>query len=139
MLLKTVLLVGLLLPQFSMAGGTLGTDELEQLMSQKSEIRDFLRSSLQLSDSAYGEVRLGSHFKNLGGARIGPYTISAKSIKDGKPLLVVLCTKARFLDRKGRELSESRMTFATSIDEKLIAVMLLQKNEIESRPPCPDA
>lgn len=139
MRIKIALLAGLLLPLICMAGGSLRTEELDKLISQKPEVRDFLRSTLQLSDSAYGEVRLGSHFKHLGGARMGPYTLGAKALKDGRPILVVLCTKSRFLDRKGKELPEDRITQAVSIDEKLIAVMLRQENETESRPPCPDA
>lgn len=138
MRLTIVLFTGLFLPLFCKAGGTLGTEELDGLISQKPEIRDFLRSSVRLSNSAYAEVRLGSHFKHLGGARMGPYTIGAKSLKEYRPFLVVLCTKSRFLDRKGNALPEDRMTEATSMDEKLTAVMLRQENEIESRPACPD-
>jgi hypothetical protein len=120
-----------------MAGGTLETKELDGLISQKPQIREFIRSSLQLSDSAYSEIRLGPHFTHLGGARIGPYTIRAKSLKDGRPILVVLCTKASFIGHKGKALPESRMFYATSIDEKLTGIMLRQEDELDSRPLCP--
>jgi hypothetical protein len=127
MRLNKILLVALIVPKLSVAGGTLSTVELGPLMGQMPDVRDFLRSSLRLSDSAFAEVRLGPDFINLSGARLGPYTIDAKSEKDGKPLVVVLCTKARFLDNKGHELPETRINQAASIEEKLIGVMLRQE------------
>jgi hypothetical protein len=117
-----------------MAGGTLSTAELGPLMGQMPEVRDFLRSSLRLSDSAYAEVRLGPDFINLSGARMGPYTIDAKS--DGAALVVVLCTKARFLDSKGHELPATRINQAASIAEKLTGVMLRQEGDVAAPPPC---
>lgn len=131
-----ILLVALIVPKLSIAGGTLGTDELDSLMGQMPGVRDFLRSSLHLSESAYAEIRLGPAFKKLSGARMGPYTIEAKSEKDGKALVVVLCTRARFLDSKGRELPETRIEQAVSIDEKLTGVMLRQQGDVAERPPC---
>lgn len=136
MRLKTVLLVAFIIPRLSIAGGTLGTNELGRLMGQMPEVRDLLRSSLRLSESAYAEVRLGPDFINLSGTRTGPYTIDATSKKDGKHLLVVLCTSARFLDSKGRELPDARITEATSINEKLTGVMLRQDVDAAARPRC---
>lgn len=136
MRLNKLFLVALLVPKLSIAGGTLGTDELRLLMGQMPEVRDFLRSSLRLSDSAFAEVRLGPDFINLSGARMGPYTIDAKSEKDGKPLVVVLCTRARFLDSKGRELPETRIYQAASIEETLTGVMLRQEGQGTARPLC---
>jgi hypothetical protein len=136
MRLNTILLVALIVPKLSIAGGTLSTVELGPLMGQMPEVRDFLRSSLRLSDSAYAEVRLGPDFINLSGARMGPYTIDAKSGKDGKLLVVVLCTKARFLDSKGHELPATRINQAASIAEKLTGVMLRQEGDVAARPLC---
>lgn len=136
MRLNKLLLVALFVPTLSIAGGTLGTDELRLLMGQMPEVRDFLRSSLRLSDSAFAEVRLGPDFINLSGARMGPYTIDAKSEKDGKPIVVVLCTRVRFLDSKGRELPETRIYQAASIEETLTGVMLRQEGQVTARPLC---
>jgi hypothetical protein len=136
MRLNTILLVALIVPKLGIAGGTLSTVELGPLMGQMPEVRDFLRSSLRLSDSAYAEVRLGPDFINLSGARMGPYTIDAKSEKDGKPLVVVLCTKPRFLDSKGHELPATRINQAASIAEKLTGVMLRQEGDVAARPLC---
>jgi hypothetical protein len=119
------------------AGGTLGSAELDALLQQQPDVREFLASTLKFSDSAYAEVRLGAHFKNLGGARIGPYTIPAKSVKDGRAIEVVLCTKTRFLDRNGKEVTEPQIETATQIDEKLIAVLLRSPQDNGSRPLCP--
>lgn len=121
----------------ALAGGTLGSEELDALLKQQPDVREFLTSTLKLSDSAYAEVRLGEHFKNLGGARIGPYTIQAKSLKDGRSIEVVLCTHTRFLDDNWKELPEDRIETASKIDEKLVAVLLQQPDEKRGKPLCP--
>lgn len=136
MRLKTIILVAFTVPTLGIAGGTLSTRELHPLMGQMPAVRDFLRSSLHLSESAYAKVRLGPDFINLSGTRIGPYTIDAKSTKDGTPLVVVLCTSARFLDSKGRKLPDARITQAASIEEKLTGVMLRQEGDDTAQPPC---
>jgi hypothetical protein len=136
MRIKPFILVALMLPGLSRAGGTLGTNELEVLMKQMPGVRDFLRSSLRFSDSAYAEGRLGPHFINLSGARTGPYTINATSVKDGAPIVIVLCTSTKFLDSKGRQLPETRITQAISIEEKLTGVMLRQGGDDTAQPPC---
>lgn len=137
MRLNRILLAALVIPKLCAAGGTLGTDELDLLIGQMPVVRDLLSSSLRLSDSAFAEVRLGPDFKHLSGARIGPYTIQARSRKDGRVLLVVLCTKTRFLSATGQELPEARIEEAASIDETLTGVMLRQEGSAaDGRPPC---
>jgi len=130
------ILVVLMFPGLSTAGGTLRTTELEVLMKQMPAVRDFLRSSLHFSDSAYAEVRLGPDFINLSGARTGPYTIDAKSVKDDTAIVIVLCTSTKFLDSKGRQLPEARITQAVSVEEKLTGVMLRQEGDDTAQPPC---
>lgn len=134
MRLPLIFIVALMIPKLSIAGGTLGTDELSPLIAQMPVIRDLLYSSVILSDSAYAEVRLGPHFKKLGGARMGPYSIEAKSKKDGSTLVVILCTKVRFLSSSGKELPEARIEAAESIEEKLTGVMLRQDEHAPSEP-----
>jgi hypothetical protein len=137
MRLKRIFIAALIVPKLCVAGGTLGTDELGLLISQMPVVRDLLSSSVRLSDSAFAEVRLGPHFKNLSGARMGPYTIQATSKKDGSALIVVLCTKTRFLSSTGQELPEARIEEAASIEEKLTGVMLRQEGSAaDGRPPC---
>jgi hypothetical protein len=120
----------------SAAGGTLGTKELESLMAQKPNVRAALMSSLTLSESAFAETRLGSHFPHLEGARIGPYTIRATS-QDGRNVEIVLCTTYRFLDGKGRAVANAAMETARSIDERLDAVLIQEPQSAERPPKCP--
>lgn len=136
MRIKSAILVSFLVPGLAIAGGTLSTSELDVLIKQMPVVRDFLRSSLRFSDSAYAEVRLGPDFVNLSGARTGPYTIDARSAKDGVPLVVVLCTSTRFLDKKGRQLPDAQITQAVSIEEKLTGVMLRQEGNDATQPSC---
>ena len=136
MRIKPFIFVALMLPALARAGGTLSTNELEVLMKQMPGVRDFLRSSLRFSESAYAEVRLGPDFINLSGARTGPYTIDARSVKDDAPIVIVLCTSTKFLDSKGRQLPQTRITQAVSVEEKLTGVMLRQEGDNTAEPPC---
>ena len=120
-----------------LAGGTLDSKELEPLIRQQPTVREALLSSLVLSNSAYAELRLGSHFIHLGGARVGPYTIKATLKESHKEVEVILCTKARFLDDQGSELLEDKRMQATRIDEKLIIVILKEPSTIFASPECP--
>jgi hypothetical protein len=136
MRLKSVLLIALLLPKLGVAGGSIGPNQMDVLMAQMPEIREFLRSTLMLSDGAYAEIRLGPSFMHLSGAQVGPYQIEATSLKDGKPLLVVLCTKSRFLDAKGRELPGNRIEQAVRIEEKLEGVLLRKAGNVNASSLC---
>ncbi len=128
MRLCTIFLAALLVPQIGVAGGTLRTMELHPLMRQMPEVWAVSRS-LTLSSMAYAEVRLGNHFAHLSGGRTGPYSIQATSRRTGKPLVLVLCTQVRFLDRGGRELSDDDMHQATELRETLTAIFLSQPQD----------
>lgn len=135
MRLVMIFIVALLVPQIGVAGGTLRTVELHSLMRQMPEAW-VLSRSLRLSSMAYAEIRLGHHFVHLSAGRIGPYTIKATSRRTGKPLVLVLCTKVRFLDRGGRELSDDDMQQATEYRETLTGVMLRQPEDIQLAVKC---
>ena len=128
-------LLSVLVPCPSIAGGTLGLNEIDGLLRQKPALREFLTSSLDLSDTVMAAVRFGSHFEHLGGGRMGPYMIEArpKATKERIPIQVVLCTDARFLDGSGN-VAENEMK-AVRVEEKLTAVML---REIDARPAVPE-
>lgn len=119
------------------AGGTMNAEELKQLIGQKPAIGEALAYSFELSDSAYAEIRLGSHFKYLGGARVGPYTIQATLKTSHKRIFVILCTKARFLDDRGVELQPGKEEYAQGIDEKLISVVLVEPPAVSAGLVCP--
>ncbi len=94
------------------------------------------RSNLILSDSAYAQTRLGPRFVKLSAARIGPYIISAKSRITGRPLYLVLCTRVRFLDRRGRELGESDIEQAVKIEETLTGATLTKTHDLNKPVSC---
>lgn len=119
------------------AGGTMNTEELKQLIAQKPAIGETLAYSFELSDSAYAEIRLGSHFTHLGGARVGPYTIQAALKPSHKRIVVILCTKARLLDEQGVELQPGKEEYARRIDEKLVSVVLVEPPAVSAELVCP--
>jgi hypothetical protein len=109
------------------AGGTVDFAHVDRLLQQRPEIRSILLRTLKMPSGAYAQVRLGSHFEHLGGARLGPYTFDA-SPKDGKgpSVQVTLCTTPLLLDGSGNTLSmdQDRYFSATRIRELLNAVVL---------------
>jgi len=117
----------LLFPPICKAGGTVEFDQIDRLLQQKPEIRAALVGSLVMPNSAYAQVRLGSHFDHLGAYRLGPYEFQAfPKGQTGVPVLVTLCTSYLFLDRSGKVLpmGSDREFSATQVRELLNAVVL---------------
>lgn len=123
------------IPAPSIAGGTLGTNELTTLLRQQPVVYEALLASFTLSESAFAEVRFGDSYPGLTGERAGPYKISAKNKSTKKTIDVILCTKYEFIGSDGRSLSEKNQDRAESINETLTAVMLHEPSN--NGPLCP--
>jgi hypothetical protein len=84
------------------AGGTIGLEEVFPLLRQKPALAEFVFSTLEVRDSGWAAVRIGSHHKHLGG--MGPYSFAArrKGSSGGFDLEFVICTRPAFLDRDGQ-------------------------------------
>jgi hypothetical protein len=135
---RIILLACALAPSTCIAGGTVGLSEIDPLLWQRPGLRNFLTSSLDLSDTVMAAVRFGPQFEHLSGARMGPYMIEArpKGSKDGRPVELVLCTDARFLDESGKVV-ESEIN-ATRVEEKLTAIMVREVGSLPAIPSCPE-
>ncbi|MEO6279966.1 MAG: hypothetical protein ABIP59_19355 [Roseateles sp.] len=120
----------------ALAFGTLGTDDLLPLLQQRPKQMAEVRAAYELSDSAFAETRLGSHFRHLSGARIGPYTVQLhrRAALEPRERQLLICTKTRFLDRKGRELRQDAIFDAVRVKEE-ITTMLIQDTSEPAR--CP--
>lgn len=119
------------------AQGTLSFKELEPLLKQQPATRAWMAESLKLPDSAVAEVRLGNHFVNLGGKRVGPYYFEAQS-KTGKSVLWIgLCTQRVFQDKAGKILPEDKETQAAKVTENLVSVLVADKPAKGEPPRCP--
>lgn len=117
------------------AGGTLGTEDLENLLRQQPTAYEALKSTIILSDSAYAKTRLGPQIKALGGARVGPYIIEGTLKQSHKKIDVVLCTRAEFLSSNGKPLPLDRIEEAVRIDETLTSIVLREPSQ--DKLPCP--
>jgi hypothetical protein len=134
---RFIVLGFLMVPGICLGAGTVSLAEIDPLLQQKTQIRTFLMSSLDMDSTAMAAVRLGSHVKYLGGARMGPYIVQArpKAPKGAAPLEVVLCTEARFFDASGK-MTDDEMK-AVRLEEKLTLVMLRELNSAPAIPNCP--
>jgi hypothetical protein len=110
------------------AGGTDSFACVDRLLRSEPDTYKWLSTALELPDSVYAEVRFGERFKHLSGGRMGPYTFSARSRIPGPTV--------RFLDKSGRQLPESRMEEASSIDEKLVSIQVQDSRSDQPPPQC---
>ena len=125
------------MPYSTYAGGTIDLHELDSLFSEQPEATKALRFTLEFPAVAWAEVRLGSHFKALGGARMGPYSFKARVRSSNHEVEVVLCTSGRFLNSKGEELPESQMFEAARLEEHLVTLLLRDVSTTRGAPSCP--
>ena len=133
-----VLILAVLAPSLSIAGGTVSLGEIDPLLRQQPALREFLTTSLDLNDTVMAAIRFGPQFEHLNGGRMGPYMIEArpKGSKAGRPVELILCTEARFVDEAGRVV-ESEVK-ATRVEEKLTAVMIREVGSLPAVPTCPE-
>jgi hypothetical protein len=124
-------------PYSTYAGVTIDLHELDSLFSEQPEATKGLRFTLEFPAVAWAEVRLGSHFKALGGARMGPYSFKARVRSSNREVEVVLCTSGRFLNSKGEELPESQMFEAARLEEHLVTLLLRDVPTTRGAPSCP--
>jgi hypothetical protein len=124
-------------PGVALGQGTVKLADLDSLLRQKPQIHAFLTSAYNMDPTATAAVRFGPQFKNLGGARMGPYTIRArpKTPRNAATLEIVLCTDARFLDASGKETSDQMS--AVRVEERLAAMMLREAGSKPAIPSCP--
>ena len=122
------------------AGGSVEFKVVDLLIRQQPTLYIWLSSPLVLPDAAYAEVRFGSHFKYLGGGRMGPYTFMAKPIASStvNEIEIIVCTKARFLDKTGKQLPDSDIDNAVRLEENLASVQVRDSHSDIGRPVCPE-
>ena len=118
--------VAALIPITCLAGGSVAQADIARLLDRTPPLKRALES-LEPARTASAEVRLGPHFKHLGGQRLGPYSFEARP-KDGKGGIVhvTLCTTYRFVDGAGHVLPrDSDAAFdAVQVRERVTAVIL---------------
>ena len=136
---RVALLAAFLWPGASFAGGSLDFAQVEQLLREQPATYRWLSTTLVFPSGAYAEVRLGPHFRALGGARIGPYSFLAerRGASPTSRVEVTACTRYRFLDAQGVELPESDIEKATKIDEHLLAILVRDPQTNMNRSLCP--
>jgi hypothetical protein len=127
-------LVIALVPLTCAAGGSVEFDQIDRLLRQSPQVRVALLRSLSFPDSAYAEIRLGSHFRHLSAYRLGPYTFEAHvkgSATDRGAVMVTLCTTHEFLDGAGKPLPDgSDLEFdATRVRERVTGVILREAGD----------
>ncbi|HWI80719.1 hypothetical protein [Ramlibacter sp.] len=111
------------------------------LLDQKPQVKEFILQNFDLPNGAWAEVRIGSHFKHLGGKRLGPYTVQVrpKGTHEISPVVLTLCTTYQFLDRNGAsvDLDVAGRADVVDVREKLVSVQLREAREMDTRPACP--
>lgn len=105
-----MLLSSFLLAVPALAGGSfIFQEDLEPLLEKDRRIGAFIMKSMDFDDVG-DATRLGRHFSHLGGKRIGPYSVYAKTKGSTGPynLIVTVKTEATFIDEDGRPLDHGK-------------------------------
>ena len=133
-------IAGLAASSLCSAGGSVEFKVVDQLIRQQPIIYSWLSASLVLPDMAFAEVRFGSHFKYLGGGRMGPYTFMAKprASRSHGEIEVIICTDVRFLDESGKQLPDSEIEDAVRLEETLASVQVRDGRGDAGSPVCPE-
>ncbi len=105
------------------AGGSVGFDQAARVISQDSKVERFVREVLDVRQDGIA-VRLGPHFKHLGGARVGPYSFEAR-IKGSKDytLEITVCTEIHWIDAAGKDAAD---TFSASSFKEIFKSLVVR-------------
>lgn len=90
------------------AGGSVSYGEIEALVKDAGDFESLFAAGLRFGDSGEG-MRLGRHFGELGGRRVGPYHFPARFPGDPAesfPYRVTLETEWTIVDAQGRSLGQ---------------------------------
>jgi hypothetical protein len=120
---KLVILLVLFTASRLSAGGTVDYRDVRHLLRQQPAIERLIASSVDVASTGVA-VRLGNHWKHLGGMRVGPYVFAARprnSRDEGFDLVV--CTQVTFLTASGKETRDP--DDAASVREQLVSVGLM--------------
>ncbi|MFT5465118.1 MAG: hypothetical protein ACI8UO_000204 [Verrucomicrobiales bacterium] len=118
--------LALLIPSLASAGGSCTWEDAERILAQAPKIRDHLKATLEIEEIG-SATRLGRHFENLGGARIGPYVFEAKpkDASGGAQFNLVIETAYTFLDGAGSEIADDgEPEKADDVKEKFLSARL---------------
>ena len=116
------------------ADGSMSTEEVLAILKKNKVLHEYVTSTLELDSVASG-VRLGRHFEELGGLRVGPYQLMAKpkGAEDFTMVLVVECSQ-EFVDKDGKVFDmdtdfEEATKKAVDVKEEVISVSLTAVEE----------
>jgi hypothetical protein len=148
MLKKMLCLALFIFPIYSNAGALVGVKDIEKLLEQKPQIKEFIDKNFDII-SGIAQVKFSSDFIHLGGGRMGPYDFivipkgnkkAENATATEEPLIVItLCTTHQFLDGKGKVIPEKGdgMFLAAEVNEKVIAVLIREIKTANYAPGCP--
>lgn len=92
------------IPAASFATGSIAYEDVRGMIPK--EVREHLEFAFKISEVG-DATRLGKHFGDLGGGRMGPYYFSAKSnARDGSACTIGIITNSQIVDANGRDVEE---------------------------------
>lgn len=142
---RSIFLALFIFPIYSNAGGSVGVEDIENLLKQKPQIKEFIDKNFDIS-SGFAEVRFSSNFVHLGGARMGPYEVIVVPKGQKMPpneediqVLITICTAHKFLDAKGKVISEKTDDiFVASNVRETVTQVLIREWKDDKMPNCPE-
>jgi hypothetical protein len=114
-----------LLPNTILADGTIGSEDLlRELAKSNPKLVQTLREGFELDADATGNSIGNAINPQLGGTRIGPYTLHGRLRRaaGSEKLVITLMTTITFLDAEGKK--TSKVATAASVKEEFKSIQL---------------
>lgn len=94
----------IVIPAVSFGSGSIAYEDVREIIPK--EVREHLEFAFKISEVG-DATRLGKHFGDLGGGRMGPYYFSAKSnAHGGSTCTIGIIMNSQIVDAKGKEVEE---------------------------------
>lgn len=114
-----------IIPRFAMAAGSCSWEDVQTLLAQAPQIRQYVESTLEVEPNGTA-MRLGSHYVNLSGSRVAPYHFRAKpkGAEGSFQFQLVIDADLTVFDKMGKPLPPQSFETAASFQEIFSAIRL---------------
>jgi len=125
----------ILFPRLALATGSCSWEDVQTLLAQAPQIRQYVESSLDIEPSGTA-MRLGSHYANLSGSRVAPYHFRAKpkGAEGSFQFQLVIDADLTLFDPMGKALPPQSFETAASFQEIFSAIRLEPLDDLASSP-----
>ena len=120
-----VILIGTLLIPTAHADGSVSfRDNIVPMLKERAQFERFINEEFSVADTGWGTRIDSPTMPHIGGTRMGPYRFQAMwhSPHGDVPVMLIIDTKIRFLDKHEHEITGGDLRATRSISETLDSI-----------------